>query len=147
MELNPDAKASNLNHIPKPHTVSCAVNVVCELARKNPQATILKSHALYVCLICMPYMYALHVRLVCVRVCVLICMPYMYALYVRLVCVRVCYLAYVLICVLICVLDACVLIWILNVCVLICVLPYVCSVLICVPHVCVLLYVSCMYVC
>ena len=42
------------------------------------QETHLALYALYVCLICMPYMYDLYVCL--------ICMPYMYALYVCLIC-------------------------------------------------------------
>ena len=44
-------------------------------------------YALYVCLICMPYMYALYSMPYTVS---LICMPYMYALYVCLTCITIC---------------------------------------------------------
>ena len=56
-------------------------------------------YALYVCLICMPYMY--EVLVVC-----LICMPYMYALHVRRICMPYMYALYVC---LICMPSMCVL--------------------------------------
>ena len=66
-------------------------------------------YALYVCLICMPYMYALHVRLrtlgiredsdgVCALYACLIWLPYVYALCVYLMCMPYVYVLGVLVC-------------------------------------------------
>ena len=51
--------------------------------------------ALYVCLICMPYVYALYVRLICSLIC-MPCMPYMYVLYVCLICMSYMHALYII---------------------------------------------------
>jgi hypothetical protein len=52
-------------------------------------------YALYVCLICVPYMYASHVWLICMPYICLTCMPYMYALHVCLTYVPYMYALYI----------------------------------------------------